>query len=295
MKRSWHHYVAFILNLPIIRSVTPAKWYLLMRYYERFHYMMDFKNPIRFNEKLQWLKIYNRKPEYTMWVDKFSVRKYISNKLGEEYLIPLVGGPWNSVEEIDFAQLPQQFVLKCTHDSASTIICTDKNKFDIVDACSKLRKCLKYNFYWYGREWPYKNVKPQIIAEQYMVDESGTELKDYKIFCFSGEPKLIQVNLGRFAETGPINNIYDCNWKYMPIKCHYPTNPHIKIEKPQELSKMLDFARILSKDQPFLRVDFYSINEKIYFGELTFFPASGFSDYEPDEWNDRLGSWVKLP
>jgi hypothetical protein len=263
-----------------------------MRYYEHFGVYPNYKNPRTFNEKLQWVKVYDHNPEYTKMVDKYGVRDYVKEQIGEEYLIPLVGGPWKRAEDIDFSKLPNEFVLKCTHDSASVIICKNKKEFDIQKAVKKLNKALKYNFYWYGREWPYKNVNPQIIAEKYMVDESGIELKDYKCFCFNGEPKLIQVNFSRF--TKPKKNMYDCDWNYLPITSHFPTEPEAKIDKPIKLDEMIGLAKRLSNNQSFLRVDFYCISGKIYFGELTFFPGSGFISYEPDEWNINMGDWMKL-
>lgn len=286
------HYIAWLLNCPVLRDICPAKWYVSIRYYEHFGKYPNFKQPKTFNEKLQWVKVYDHKPEYTMMVDKYAVRNYISEKIGSDVLIPLVGGPWKRVEDIDFSKLPNQFVLKCTHDSASVCICKDKQNFDIEIVKAKLKKALNYNFYWFGREWPYKNIEPQIIAEKFMVDESGTELKDYKFFCFNGVPKLIQVNFGRFQE--PKKNMYDCAWNYVPITSHFPTDANMHIAKPNKLQEMIEYAKILSAGHPFLRVDFYSINEKIYFGELTFFPGSGFIGYEPEEWDLKMGEWMVL-
>jgi len=266
--------------------------YLKLIYRAETGKKLDLENPKSFNEKLQWLKLYDRNPEYVKLVDKYEVRKYIAEKIGEEYLIPLIG-VYNSVDEIDWNNLPQKFVLKCTHGSGCNIICKDKSELNINLAKKKLNKWMKKNWYWFGREWPYKYIKPRIICEKYMVDESGKELKDYKIFCFNGEPKVIQVDYNRFINHK--RNLYDLEWNYMPLSIKYPNDPNKIINKPQRLGEMLNIARILSKDYPHVRVDFYSINEKIYFGELTFYHGSGFEKFEPESYNYVFGSWLQLP
>lgn len=255
-------------------------------------YDLDITNPKTLNEKLQWLKIHNRKPEYVNWVDKYAVRNYAKSVMGENSIIPIVGGPWSTFRQIDFKLLPKEFVLKCTHDSQSVYICRDKNSIDYKKLEEKYNKRLSSNLYYGAREWPYKYVKPQIIAEKYMVDESGLELKDYKFYCFNGEPRLIQVNFGRFNDPG--KNVYDCNWNYIHITSHFPTYPELEIMQPKSFEIMKNYARIFSKGQPFLRVDFYEINEKPYFGELTFFPGSGLMAYDPVEWDLKMGEWVDL-
>lgn len=270
----------------------PDKLYLKICYRLKLHEKLNIKDPQKFNEKMQWLKLYNQNPQYTIMVDKYRVREYISEKIGEDYLIPLVGGPYTSVEEINFDKLPEQFVLKCNHDSGSVIICTDKTHFDISEAKKKLNYCLKHNFWYLGREWPYKNVEPCIIAEKYMVDESGSELKDYKIFNFNGEPELIQVDFDRFKQHK--RNLYDTNWNMLDIIIEYPSDRERLLSKPKQLDKMLDLARMLSKDVPFLRTDFYSIGDKIFFGELTFFCESGFGKIAPVEYEVYLGNKIKL-
>jgi len=254
-------------------------------------YRLDLKNPQTFNEKIQWLKLHDRKPEYTQMVDKYAVREYIAKTIGEEYLIPLLG-VWDRFDEIDFDQLPDQFVLKCNHDSGTVVICKDKKTFDIDDARKKINAGLTRNFYYSAREWPYKNVKPKIIAEKYMVDESGTELKDYKVFNFNGTPKLIQVDFGRFTEHK--RNLYTLNWEYLNLSILYPTAPDIHIEKPRVLSELLSLSSQLSRNIPLLRTDFYIINEKIYLGELTFHHGAGYEPFYPQDWNKIMGSWIEL-
>lgn len=253
---------------------------------------LDLRHPKTFNEKLQWLKLHDRKPEYTKMVDKYEVRQYIKETIGEEYLIPLVGGPWERFDDIDFSKLPKQFVLKCTHDSGSVVICRDKDNFDIEGVRKKFNKALKGNFFYGGREWPYKNVKPRIIAEKYMVDESGIELKDYKIFNFHGKAKIIEVDYDRFVEHK--RNLYTTQWKYLEVEIQYPTNPQYKIDKPRQLEKMIDLAETLSKGIPYVRTDFYLIDDKILFGEITFYHESGFGTFVPKEWDEVFGNWINI-
>jgi len=254
---------------------------------------LNLDNPQTFNEKLQWMKLYNRKPEYTMMVDKYAVREYIKEQLGEEFLIPLIS-VWDSPDEIDFDALPDQFVLKCNHNSGTGMcICTDKSKLDIEAVKEDLRKGLKEDYYATSREWPYKNVKRKIIAEKYMVDESGTELKDYKILCFNGEPKLIQMHSGRFS-TVHTQDYYDTEWNRLEILQGCPMAEKAW-DKPEFLKEMLELSKKLSEGIPHVRVDWYYVENHLYFGELTFFDASGFDEFEPDEYNTIIGSWITLP
>lgn len=276
------------------RNIIPYddKSYIEHKFYEEFDRKLDLNNPQTFNEKIQWLKLYDQKPEYTEMVDKFEVKKYIADAIGEEYIIPTLG-IYNNFDEIDFNKLPNQFVIKCTHDSGSIIICKDKSTFDRKKAKKKINKWLKRNYYYHSREWSYKNVKPRIIIEKYMVDESGTELKDYKIFCFNGEPKFIEVDFGRFSDHK--RNLYTLDWELLDLEIKYPSDPQKVIKRPNHLEKMIEFSRILSKNIPHVRVDLYSINNKIYFGELTFYHGSGLEKIEPVEWDKKLGDMLKLP
>lgn len=222
--------------------------YLKMRYYAHFGRKLNLKDPKTFNEKMQWLKLYDRRSEYVKMVDKYEAKDYVAQKIGEEYVIPLLG-VWDRFEDIDFTLLPNQFVLKCTHDSGSVIICRNKQEFDFIQAGKKLKQSLATNFFYYGREWPYKEVKPRIIAEQYMVDESGTELKDYKILNFNGVPRLIDVDYNRFA--GHMRNLYTTKWEYMDASIEYPNNPEHQIKRPEKLEQMLELAAKLSEGIPF--------------------------------------------
>lgn len=275
-----------------ILNWVPDDIYLRGCFRAMMGYTLDLKNPQTFNEKIQWLKLHDRKPEYTQMVDKYAVRDYIAKTIGEEYLIPLLG-VWDTFDEIDFDQLPDQFVLKCNHDSGTVVICKDKKTFDVDAARKKINARINYNYYYVWREWPYKNVKPKIIAEKYMVDESGTELKDYKIFCFNGIPKLIQVDFGRF--TYHQRNIFTPDWEYLNLSILYPTAPNVKINKPSVLTELLLLSKKVSGDIPLLRTDFYIIGEQIYFGELTFHHGAGNEPFTPSEWNNKMGEWIKLP
>lgn len=269
------------------------KTYLKLRYRASLGKKLNLENPVTFNEKLQWLKLYNRKPEYTVMVDKVKAKEYVANIIGEEHIIPTLG-VWDDPDDIDFDKLPKQFVLKCNHNSGlGMCICRDKSKLDIEKVKKELRKGLKQDYYLHGREWPYKNVPRKILAEKFMVDESGTELKDYKIFCMDGEPEIIEVDYGRFSKH--MRNLYDKAWNLMEMEINYPSDATHVIDRPEKLNEMLDLARKLSKDIPHVRTDFYSIGEKLYWGELTFFHEAGMGIFRPEEWDGRLGKLVVLP
>lgn len=272
----------------------PDKIYLNNKFREVFGRDIDWKDPTTFNEKLQWLKIYDRNPLYTRLVDKYEVRKYIAEKIGEEYLIPCLG-VWEQFEDINFDELPDQFVLKCTHDSNSVVVCKDKAVFDIEGARKKLNQHLKMNFYYNAREWPYKNVKPRIIAEQYMEDSQTEELKDYKIFAFSGKARALFIASDRQNPNEQVKfDFFDVNFQHLDIRQGHP-NSAILPDKPSNLKEMISLAEKLSEEFPQVRVDFYECNGKTYFGEMTFFHHSGFVLFDPDKWDAIFGSWIKLP
>lgn len=252
---------------------------------------LDLHNPQRYTEKLQWLKLYDRRPEYIELVDKYKVRKYVAEKIGEEYLIPLLG-VWDNAKEINFDTLPDQFVLKCNHDSGGIVICKDKNSINYQEVVQFLNKRLKRNFYWAAREWPYKNIERKIIAEQYMVDESGYELKDYKFFCFDGKCKAIFIATDRGVDTR--FDFFDTSFNHLPIKNGHE-NATREILKPSSWDKMIELAEKLSEGIPQVRVDLYDVLGKIYFGEMTMFHFGGKKPFKPDEWDYTFGSWIKLP
>lgn len=257
-------------------------------------YPLNLENPKSFNEKLQWLKLYDRNPLYTKLVDKYEVREYISEKIGEDYLIPLLG-VWDDPEDIDFDSLPNKFVLKCNHNSGlGMCICTDKSKIDIKKVKNELKSGLAQNYYLNGREWPYKNVSRKIICEKYMTDETGKNLRDYKFYCFDGKPKIVGIYQDRNSDKETTGDFFDMNFEWVDLRFGMP-NALNKPKKPQKFQEMIKIAEILSEGMPEVRVDLYISNNKIYFGELTFFDGGGFDKIEPLEWDYKLGSWIKLP
>ncbi|PEZ33663.1 glycosyl transferase [Bacillus thuringiensis] len=280
-----------MLGFKMFRAIPDAK-YLQLKYKLIMGRKLNLKNPKTFNEKLQWLKLNDRRPEYTMLVDKYEVRQYIKETIGEEYLIPLLG-VYNNFDEIDFDVLPNKFVLKPNHTSGDVFICRDKSKINYRELKSEVDKWLQREYYWLHREWPYKNVKPKIVCEKYMVDESGIDLKDYKFMSFNGEVRCSFVGLNRQSETGLNIDFYDLEWEIMPFERRYP-NSGIKLEKPKNYEKMIKLSELLSREIPFVRVDFYEINGKMYFGELTFYPGSGFEEFTPESYDELLGSWIDL-
>lgn len=266
--------------------------YLKMIYYLMTERKLNLDNPVTYNEKLQWLKINYHKQEFTTYADKYAVREFYRQTIGGEYLIPLIG-KYDNVNEIPWNELPTQFVLKCTHSSGTNIICRNKKELDLHQSKRLLKRWLNTNYYWHNREWPYKDIKPRVICEKYIVDESGTELKDYKVFCFSGEPKLIQVDYGRFKEHK--RNIYDIHWNYLHASIGYPTDPTVIIAKPSRLDEMLLLSKKLARDYPHIRVDFYYTGQKIYIGEMTLYHGSGYKRIEPESLDIEMGGWIKLP
>lgn len=273
------------------------KSFLKIRYRVLMKRKLDIDNPKTFNEKLQWLKLHARNPEYIKMVDKYEVRSYISEKLGEEYLIPILG-VWDNVEDIDFTKLPNEFVLKCNHDSGSLVICRDKSKLDIDFVKKKLNYCINRNMYNLTKEWPYKDVKPKIIAEKLMVDKAAEKahegLTDYKFYCFNGIPKYAYVSTGLENHKTARISFVTLDWEIAPFRRTDYADFECLPPKPVNFDKMIEFASILSKNIKFLRVDFYEINGKIYFSELTFFPGSGFTELQPVEWDYKLGDMINL-
>lgn len=270
------------------------KLFVKIQYRKRMKKKLNLKNPKTFNEKLQWLKVYDHNPNYTIMVDKYLVRDYINKKIGNEFLVPILG-VYDNFSDIDFSKLPNKFVIKCNHDSGGIVICKNKNKLNIACAREKIEKSLRRNYYYSNREWPYKNVKPKIIVEKYLEDKESYSIKDYKFFCFNGEPKFIYVSEGLENHSTAKISFFDLNFKPMPFKrsdySAFETIP----QKPINLDLMIKFSKILSKNIPHVRVDFYEVNKKLYFGELTFFTCSGFIPFEPIEWDLKLGEMLKLP
>ena len=288
--------IATYWGYSVLSHPVPDKLYLQLQYKARMGKKLNLKNPQTMNEKLQWLKLHNRKPEYTTLVDKYRVRDYIAEKLGEEYLIPLLGA-WDRVEVIDFDALPDQFVLKCNHDSTSVTICRDKAAFDVEAAKEKLNSCLKKNAFWPGREWPYKNVQKKIICEKFMTDSPDSDdFTDYKFYCFNGRADCVVVSFDR-ASGDPKFYFFNKNWQLLRYNKRGKAAPEgFTLPKPEGIEKMFEIAEMLSQDvgAPLLRVDLYYAYGQIYFGELTFFPDSGFDANRLPETDRHFGEMIKL-
>lgn len=271
----------------------PDRVYIDMLFKIKMGKKMNWRTPKTFSEKLQWLKLYDRRPEYTTMVDKYAVKDYVAGIIGNEYIIPTIG-VWDKPEEIEWDKLPDQFVLKCTHDSGGLVICRDKNTLDRQSAIEKLGKALKNNYYYQNREWPYKNVPRRIIAEKYVEPEPDKkDLPDYKFFCFNGEPKYCQVISGRNERM--CIDFFDKDWNHQPF--HEPRNfPFAEIGpcRPNQIELMWDLARRLAQGKPFSRIDFYQVLDKVLFGEITFFPTSGMGGFEPEEWDLYFGELLHL-
>lgn len=282
----------YLMNKNFFKWIPDEK-YITIKYKLEMNQKLNLKEPKTFNEKLQWLKLYDRKPEYTKMVDKYEAKKYVADIIGEEYIIPTLG-VWDKFEDIDFTKLPNQFVLKPTHASGNVFICKNKDEIDYKKLKKTVQKWLKRNYYLVHREWPYKNVKPRIIAEEYMEDQIG-ELIDYKVYAFNGQCDYVMVCFDRIkGETKFI--YYDRNWN---IKKEFSKDgikygDTIKIEKPKNLDKMFEFAEILSKNIPFVRVDFYESNGNLYFGELTFYPSAGFDNTRTKDCQEYLDKQLKV-
>ncbi len=292
MKRTLiHRGISYLASIGLFRLLAD-KPYLKLYYWARLGKRLPISRPQSFSAKTQWLKLYGRRHEYIKMVDKYAAKEYIAEKIGAEYVVPLLGA-WDDFAGIDFCQLPDQFVLKTTHDSGGVIICRNKQAFDVRSARKKLNKHLKRKYYFLGREWPYKYVKPRIIAEKYLTDESGKELKDYKVHVFNGVPRLIHVDYGRFVEHK--RNFYTPEWQYCHIGMTYPNDASVQIERPERLDLMLELSRIIAKDIPYLRVDFYSVGQTIYLGEMTLYSNSGYEVLQPEEYDMVLGGWLDLP
>ncbi len=285
-------FCGFILHR-LARFIKDDETYLKWYYFFPMKRWPDLKNPKSFNEKLQWLKIHDKNPAYSIMVDKYEVKKYIGGLLGQEYVIPTLG-VWDRFEDIDFDSLPQQFVLKCTHDSGGLIICKNKNLLDIESARKKIDKCLKKDYYLETREYPYKNVKPRIIAEEYMVQSSASSLNDYKVLCFSGRAKLIEYHVDRFTDNHT-QDFYDAEWNKTSItQEEYSAVSDYCAPKPVCLEEMIRLSELITKDMAHCRVDWYEINGKLLFGEITFFDGSGIAAFDNYADDLMLGSWIDL-
>lgn len=270
----------------------PDSLYIRCMFHFRMGYSLNLKEPKTFNEKLQWLKLHNRNPEYAKLVDKAAVKDYVTNLLGSEYVIPTIG-IWEKFDQIDFNKLPSQFVLKCTHDSGGLVICKDKKNLNFDEIRKKISKSLKKKYFYHGREWPYKNVPPRIIAEKYMEDESGGFV-DYKFFCFNGVVDCVMVCIDRHIQDTKFY-FFDKDWKLKRLNIRGKNAPaDFSLRKPSCIDQMFEIAAKLSKGIPFVRVDLYEVLGKIYFGEMTFFPDNGFDPNLLPETDLYFGSLINL-
>lgn len=281
--------INYILNKKITR-IIPDKTLLKIKYKVVMGKKLNLDNPQSFNEKLQWLKLYDRKTGYNKLVDKYAVRQHIMDTIGKEYLIPLMG-VYDTYDEIDFNVLPNQFVLKPNHTSGDIFICKDKSQINYVVLEKQVKKWLKREYYWLHREWPYKNIKPKIICEKFMSDKE-TAPDDYKILCFHGKAKLIEVHIDRYGDHK--QDFYDAQWNKTKLS-QEGTNSELIYEKPQQLKEMIQLSEQLSANMAHVRIDWYIVEETLYFGEITFFDGAGFTPFENEEDDYLLGSWITLP
>lgn len=291
---------------PVVKKLENAWWKLLnlsmpdkvllsVKYRHSFHKRLNWKQPQTFSEKLQWLKLYGRTAINVVMSDKYAVKQYITDRIGEQYVIPLLG-VWDRPEEIDFSQLPDKFVIKCNHNSGTGMyICRDKSLIDEKKIRKELHKGLRQDFFLGSREYAYKGIPRKIIAEQYMEDNETKELRDYKFFCFDGEPKALFIASGRLqGEENVTFDFFDMDFNHLPFTNGHP-NAKVFPEKPKCFEEMKELAAVLSKGIPHVRVDFYEVNGKVYFGEFTFSHWGGLKPFEPEEWDYIFGSWIELP
>ena len=295
MKLPLYRRVPFaILERVALVIPIPDKTYLRIKYYLRMGRRLNLNNPTAFTEKLQWLKLYGRRPIDTVLSDKYAVKEYIAKTIGEQYVIPLLG-VWDRFEDIDFDALPNQFVLKCTHDSGGILVCKDKTQLDIEEIKKKFNRSLKTDYYVYSRERAYKNIPRRIIAEEYKEDSKTKELRDYKFFCFDGVPKLLFVASDRQVKGEETKFVFfDMVFNHVPIINGHPNAKELP-EKPSRFEEMKELAAKLSKDIPHVRVDFYEVDGRVFFGEMTYSHWGGMTPFEPEEWDYTIGSWIKLP
>lgn len=283
----------FLADYGIYKNLADSE-FLCRKFLASVGYPLNLSYPRSFNEKLQWLKLYDRNPLYTKLVDKYEVKAYIADIIGEKYIIPTLK-VWESPDKIDMNELPNSFVLKTTHDSGGVVVCKDKNGLDIKSTLNIIQKSYNNDYYVMSREWPYKDVKRRVIAEKYLHDDNNSDcLTDYKFMCFNGKCKCIFTGTDRFTEDGLQITFYDTEWNILPFKRHYPARK-TPGPKPKNLSLMIELAEKIAKDLPFVRVDLYETSGNIYFSEVTFFPGSGFEEFTPQEWDYKLGEWIVLP
>ena len=285
----------FAAILVSLNFLFPDKLYLSLLFRLKMGYWIDWKKPKTFNEKLNWLKLYDRDPIYTKVVDKYLVKDYVKEIIGKEYIIPTLG-VWDTPEDIEWDKLPQKFVLKTNHGggNAGVIICKDKSTIDVEAIKKQLSKAMRQNIYMESREWPYKNVDKKIIAEEYLEDSVVDELRDYKFFCFNGDVKFLYIATGRQKYDEPFFNFFDADYNVLDFQQGHLRSEYIPL-KPLCFDKMKMVASKLSKGFHEVRIDLYEVNGKIYFGEMTLFHMAGISPFNPKEWDYKFGEMIKLP
>jgi len=272
----------------------PNKIYLKILYRLKTGRKLNLKNPVGFNDKMNWLKLHNINKSYSNYVDKIKAKEIVKDKIGEEHVIPLIG-VWDRFDDIDFSKLPNSFVLKCNHDSGSAKVIKNKNDLteqDIKSLRKHFKHRLKTNMFYFAREYPYKKLKPQIFAEKYMVDESNYELKDYKFYCFNGVPEIYYIAKERGPDTRM--DFYDMKCNHLDIVNIHYNSDHPVIGKPPHFEEMVEIAKTLSKGFPFVRIDLFSTKDNVYFAEYTFFAGAGLYLFEPEKWEKHLGDLIKL-
>lgn len=272
----------------------PDKLFLSWMFRIKMGYKLNWKNPVTFDEKLNWIKVYDRNPLYTRLVDKYAVKEYVSGIIGAEHVAPTFG-VWDKFDDIDFDSLPDQFVLKCSHDSGGLVVCKDKSKLDLEKAREIIEKSLKRNYYYKWREWPYKNVRPRILAEKYLEDSVDNELRDYKFHTFNGEPRILLIASNRHNKEKKGFDFFDMNLQPLDLRdISVPNSSLGRPHPPKNFDKMRQFCRMLAKDFPCVRVDFYEVNGHVYFGEMTFFDDAGFMRNTPSSWEKEWGDMITL-
>jgi len=284
-----------ILIEKLIQSLSPVlsdEVYLKLLFPIRVGYRLNLENPKTYNQKLQWLKLHYRKPIMTKMVDKFEAKEYIKNIVGEEYVVKNLG-VWDTLSQIDFDSLPSKFVLKTTHDQGGVVICEDKNTFDFKAAKNKLGKHLKRKHFLLSREWPYKDVKPRILAEVFLNPQKDSSFKDYKFYCFNGLPKVMYVSMGK-QEGKMTFDYFDMNYNLLNIERPSIKNSGKPSTKPKHFETMIELAEKLSYGFPHLRVDFFEVDNQVYVGELTFFQGGGLMPFIPSSWDNTFGDWINL-
>ena len=291
-RKRYLKYLADAFRFRVIgRLFISDRHFIRLAHHKRFGSQADLDNPHTYNDKILWLKLNWNDPQATLCADKYLVRDFVKERIGEGYLNELIA-VYDSVDDIDISVLPERFVLKCTHASGYNVICHDKHEMDWDEEFDRLLIWLKSSYYWRKREWVYRDIKPRIVCERFLGDGASCP-SDYKITCCNGEPKFIGVDYDRFTDHK--RNVYDTKWNFMPFSFKFPRGNADDIPRPEKLEEMLELACKLSSGFPHVRVDLYYVDERIYFGEMTFFPSSGMSTIRPPEYNELIGSWLDLP